>query len=41
MFHFLTQFGAILGIGQDEATRNTIALIVCISLYGVFILRDK
>jgi hypothetical protein len=41
VFHFLTQLGDLVGVSQDPATRGIFALIICIALYGVFILRDK
>jgi len=33
--------GNMLGLGQNPAMRNIVALVVCIVLYGLFLTRDR
>lgn len=35
------KIGDLLGLSQDPALRNIVALVVCIGLYGLFLTRDR
>lgn len=41
MLNYITRFWDLLGVNTDPSIRNSVSLILCIVLYGIFISRDK